>query len=745
MRRSPVLASLSIAALVVSQAGFIEAAEPEAQSDLPTELPRCPDDTFFDEAKPIRPPLSLENVEITTDGLHADATKDATLTGHVELRQGDRTLSADHVHVNAISNAADVNGSVEYHDPDLVVHGSSGTLVDGQATFEGAQFELPRQPARGAAHSMVLNQEGILTLTGVNYTTCPVGRTDWQILAKSVSLDTNSRIGTARSARVEFKGVPILRLPYISFPIGDVRKSGLLFPSIGSSSRGGVQLAVPYYFNLAPNYDLTFTPTLYTQRGIDAATELRFLSSSSRATVTANLLPNDDKTHATRSSLKLEDVTNLPGDWRIKLDAQNVSDAQYFEDFSQGSEGASIAFIPRQLQLSYRDATWNVGALLRNFQTIDQELPNVDRPYTEFPRLYADGRWTPDLPVPLEYGFSAEATAFRREEGVAGWRFDTEPGMQLRFAGAGYFFTPAVALHATQYSLNDQPPGLDKTPQRTLPIVSLDGGLLFERGLGERGQRRITLEPRVMYLYVPYRNQSQLPIFDTGSPDLNWVQLFRTNRYVGSDRIGDANQASVGLTSRLFSSSSGMRYLSATIGQTFYFEQPRVRLPDEPPADSHASDLIAQVELQAFKNWSVDLGTQWDRRNDRPEKSEVRLQYRTDGQHVMNLGYRYQRDRLEQVDFSAAWPVAHDWKVYGRMLYSLRDDQSIEKFAGFEYGSCCWGIRAVVRDYVSRRSGQRDRGIYLQLELKGLSNVGLAADSFLEHAIRGYSAKASQP
>jgi LPS-assembly protein len=170
-----------------------------------------------------------------------------------------------------------------------------------------------------------------------------------------------------------------------------------------------------------------------------------------------------------------------------------------------------------------------------------------------------------------------------------------------------------------------------------------------------------------------------------------------------------------------------------------------VRLPDEPPADPDASDLIAQIELQAFKNWSVDLGVQWDHRNDRTEKSEIRLQYRPAPQSVVNLGYRYQRDRLEQADLSAAWPVADSWKLYGRVLYSLRDSQSIEKFAGFEYSSCCWGVRAVVRDYVSRRSGERDRGFYLQLELKGLSNVGLAADAFLERAIRGYSAKGRRP
>jgi LPS-assembly protein len=251
----------------------------------------------------------------------------------------------------------------------------------------------------------------------------------------------------------------------------------------------------------------------------------------------------------------------------------------------------------------------------------------------------------------------------------------------------------------------------------------------------------MTLEPRLMYLYVPYRAQQDLPVFDTGVPDLNRVQLFRDNRYVGGDRVGDANQVTAGLTTRLFASSSGTRFLSATVGQTFYIEPPRVALPDEVLRGRQSSDLITQLELRAFRNWNVDLGMQWDHRENRAERSEIRVQYRPEGSRVVNVGYRFQRDRLEQADVSAAWPVSPQWRLYGRMLYSLRDDHAIEQFAGVEYGSCCWGLRAVARRYVSNRTGEQDTGYFLQLELKGLSNVGTAADAFLEKAIRGYSAR----
>jgi LPS-assembly protein len=704
-------------------------------------LPRCPDDPGAG------PPLLLHQSFSPDQDFKFEFGEDSTLDpddninapNGVTVRQGERELRADKFSFNEVERRIEVSGAVKYSDPQLIVRGDAGSLVHGETAFDGVRFELPKQPARGAADSLSVNDTGVLQLKNVQYTTCPEGSKDWLIRADLISIDTRKSVGSARDARVEFFGVPILRLPYISFPVGSARKSGLLFPSLGSSSNSGVQLSVPYYFNLAPNQDLTLTPTYYTSRGLDVEGEYRFLTRSTRGALRGNFLPNDRKTDRARSRLKLASTTRLPRGWRLNLDAENVSDARYFEDFAQGADGASIAFLPRRLQLSYRDDSLETGLILRNFQTLDQDLPQIDRPHTEVPRLYARGDWQLSGALPLEYGFDTEAVLFRHSNDVHGWRFDATPQIGFSYEGAGYFVKPVVALETTHYQLRGEAPGSDRSPSRTLPIVSLDGGLQFERDSGSRGQRRMTLEPRLMYLYVPYRDQSQLPVFDTAEPDLNWIELFRNNRYSGIDRISDANQLSAGFTTRLYSSTTGTRFLSTTIGQAFYFRTPRVGLPDEPAPTGHASDLIAQVELQAFKNWSVSSGVQWDTTDSRAEKAEMQLRYQTESRSVVNLGYRYQRERLEQVEFSAAWPVSDHWRLYGRSLYSVRDDKSIEQLAGFEYSSCCWNLRAVARDYVSRRSGERDRSFYLQLELKGLSNVGLAADAFLEKAIRGYS------
>jgi LPS-assembly protein len=733
--------------------GLVHARAFAGEAASPYELPLCPDDAAaVHRQERLNAPLNPNDAyRIELDQLvradtkpRPDNSRSIKISGGATLSQGDRKLHAQDLECTDGDSGqhCEVSGEVEYRDPQLVVRGNTGSFDGQEAAFEGVQFELPMRPARGSASSFSVDETGVVKTTNVKYTTCPEGHADWLISADSLSIDTASSTGVAHDARVKFYGVTIMRLPVVSFPVGNARKSGFLFPSLGTSTRGGMQMSVPWYWNIAPQQDFTFTPTWFTSRGVDLEGNYRYLTRSSHGELLGNLMPNDSKTGKARSRWRVSNITDLWGAWRVTLDGENVSDARYFEDFAQGAtDGASTAFLPRSAQLAWRDANFHAGVLVRNFQTLDQDLQQADRPATEAPRFFASGDWRLDGALPVTYGVDAEATRFRHPGEVQGWRFDAEPRVGLDFSGAGYFLRPSAMLDAAGYSLQDTAPGTDDRPTRTLPLFSVDTGLVFERESGSRGQRRITLEPRLMYLYAPYRNQDDLPLFDTGEPDLNWIELFRTNRYVGLDRVSDANQISVGVTTQVYHSKSGARVLSTTIGQTFNFQSPRVRLPGETPDSGNASDLIAQIELTAYRNWSVSTGLQWNPYADRIERADVRLQYKPAARSVLNVGYRFQNDRLEQTEASVAWPVSEHWRVYGRTLYSLRDKQSIEQFAGFEYSSCCWNLRMVGRDYVSRRTGARDRSIYLQLELKGLSNVGQAADAFLERAIRGYSTR----
>jgi len=529
--------------------------------------------------------------------------------------------------------------------------------------------------------------------------------------------------------------VPILYLPIVSFPVGDARKSGFLFPSLGTSSQNGFELAVPYYWNLAPNYDATLTPGYMSKRGATLGTEFRFLTDGSRGTFKSDWVPSDASAQRDRSYVRLDERSDLSARLRFDTNLAYASDDNYFTDFGLGPEGTSVTYLQRRARLTYLDEHWRAVGLVEQFQTIDKlEIAPTDRPYTRAPDLQVRGRWTDGNGPGFEIG--AEAVDFVRDTGVEGIRYGLAPTASFAWRAPGAYLVPAVGYRVIGYSLRNNASAED-SPSASAPIATLDAGLAFERDAGSRVQ---TLEPRVVYTYIPYRDQSALPVFDTGVPDLNLIQLFRTDRYVGGDRIGDANQLAMGATTRLVDTDSGRQLVSATLGQIYYFTPPRVTLPTEPALSGNTSDLVGQVDVTAYRHWNVQVGEEWNPHSQDSVLSEVRVQYQPAGNEVANIGYRFRRGLLEQVEGSMAWPVADAWNVYLRHVYSLRDHAALDSFAGFEYRACCWRVRIVGRRYVSSFTGTRDTSISLQLELNGLSSVGERAGAFLERSIRGYSA-----
>jgi LPS-assembly protein len=719
--------------------------------------------------------------DIKTDEATLGANGIITLKGHVLARQGERRIRTNELRYDKANNSVRTRGGIDYTDPLVHVTGSGGSYSPtAGARFESARFNLLHRSARGAAREMRLTPQGIINLQRVTFTTCPVNDQSWVLRAARITLDTRKRVGTGRGARIDFKGVPIFYLPWVSFPLGDQRKSGFLFPTVGNTSRGGAQLSVPWYWNIAPNADFTFQPTEYSRRGPDIGGDFRYLNRRQQGELDWDYLPSDNTYHASRSRVRLLNVTLLPDNFRLTLAGENVSDTQYFEDFSSGPEDTSTPFLDRRAVLSYRDEHWDFEGMAQQFQTIDSTLPLDDRPYARVPDLTlgADYGWGPgDL---IRYGFESEVVDFRRSTGVTGWRLDLYPSTSLNIVGPGYFVRPSVAWRATQYELADTLPGEPSSPSRTLPIASLDTGLQLERAAGAHDQRTVTLEPRVMYLYVPYRNQSALPIFDTAVPDLDPVELFRTNRYVGADRVGDANQVSAGVTTRLLDALDGRQYLTATFGEELYFTTPRVTLPGELPRTDRRSDLVAQLALTAFQHWSANAALQWNPQTEQTQRALVQVQYRPAADRVINVGYRFERGifeeaalvtgqvagqtilcdtpvtpscNVEQVEVSGAWPIGRSWSVFARGVYSVADHEALERFAGFEYRACCWSLRLGARRYVgarpttsTARTGPQDTGIWLQLELTGLASVGSASDASLEEAIPGYTpAEANSP
>lgn len=726
LRRSQHIIRFSLPSLFLAALAQSAGAEP-AQCSAP---PVPPSSTLGHRAD-----VAALPIQVTTSGAVVDTGGEAALSGPVEIHQGDRTLTARYAHYDTGRESFDAKGNVDYSDPEL---GISGTAAQWSAAaggrFEHAQFNLPTRSAHGSAERIDLAPNGQLTLHNVEYTACPSGHKDWALEAREIDIDKDSQVGTGHDVRVEFEGVPLIYLPLVSFPVGSERKSGFLFPAFGQSNRNGLELSAPYYFNLAPNYDATVTPGLMTKRGITLGGEFRYLTEGSNGTLKVDWVPSDASAHRDRSFIRFEDTTQLGENLRFDTNLAAASDSNYFQDFGLGPEGTSVEYLKRVARVSYLDEHWRAIALVEQFQTIDQTIADVDRPYARAPQVLVNGNWS--LGKGLSLDLDAETVEFLRNTGIKGVRYALNPTLTYAWRHPGLYLLPSIGVRSIGYALSDAPAG-SASPHVMAPAATVDAGMTFDRYSGSRIQ---TLEPRVLYTYVPYRDQSAQPLFDTGLPDFNLIQLFSPQRYAGGDRIADANQVAIGTTTRLLDAASGRQLLSATLGQIYYISTPKVRLPEEPASTSSSSDIIGQINVAALSHFNVQLGEQWSPHTKQSARTQVRLQYQPEPDKVANVGYRYRQGLVEQVESSFAWPVSKDWRIYGREVYSLRDHAGIESLGGFEFKSCCFRVRIIARHYVATRTGTRDTSISLQLELNGLSTVGERADAFLERSIRGYSA-----
>jgi len=666
----------------------------------------------------------------------------AALGDGIVLRRGDKLAGADSARYDPNSRALYLTGDVRYEDPDTQILSEAAEFDydSGRIGFSGAEFSLGANNSRGAAERLQISQDGVLQLDGVSYTTCPPGSNDWLLEARDIDLDSRSGTGTARGVKMRFQGIPILYAPYLSFPISDARKSGILTPEIGSTSRSGNEIVLPWYWNIAPNYDATFTPRLLTDRGLQLQSQFRYLTETHSGAVDLEHLANDNLVDKSRTYVGVDHSSIWQNGLRNEIEFREVSDNQYFEDLGGSLSISTITHLNRALRFDYYTEHMAFFGQFQDYQTIDDAIVAEDQPYQRLPQMLARGAW-PKLWLGSTIRLDSEIVNFDRDVGVTGWRFNIRPELQLPFSRPGWFFTPAIALDYTSYMLSDTAPGQDDGPDRLLPMTSVDTGLVLERLMNSGNAQRVqTLEPRLLYVHIPYEDQTGLPVFDTITPDLNLVQLYRKNRFLGVDRIADTDQVSLGVTSRVLDVATGRELMTATIGQIRYFSTSNVSLPPAPMFTAESSDYIAELRFLLLRNVNFDLGHQWGTGANGTTQSEARLQYRPADQRILNLAYRFRRDSLEQGDVSWSWPLSTKWNFVGRYNYSFRDDETLEEFYGLEYESCCWGIRVVSRRYISTRDGTRDTTFGLQLVLKGMTSVGTAADKLLEHGILGYSA-----
>lgn len=702
------------------------------------------------DAEFLPPVENPEESDIDVKADNAQFIEDGTsvFTGNVIVERGGQELKADRATYNQTSGNVTAKGDIRLRDSEIILNAEQAewSLSNDKGSLLDAEYRLRESHARGEASYVQRKGQQTTNLKNATYTTCTEGDDAWLLEASKVNLDHEEAVGSARDVVVRLGGWPVFYTPYISFPLNDERKSGFLLPSVGNTDQTGVDIATPYYWNIAPDQDATITPRYMSDRGLMMIGEYRYLTERSEGEMGAGFLYSDDLKNKDsdinknyqedRKHFTLKNTTKLAAGWTSDIDYNYVSDKEYIEDFGKNLTLSSTSFLNRELKVNHYGNNWDFIGRMQGYQT----LVDVDKPYQRLPQLLLKGS-IPDQVMGLTYGLTTEYVDFDHNDKVTGKRIDLEPSVSLPLGGSAGFVIPRVALRYTNYDLDDVTTATDETPTRTLPITSIDSGLFFER---ETGDYIHTLEPRAFYLYIPERNQSDIPIFDSGVNTFNMGQLFAHNRFSGSDRVGDANQLSLSLTSRFINQETGEENFRVSLGQIQYFSDRDVVLNNQTPDTSSSSDMIAEMVSYITKEWTVRGEIQWDTSGDLSNMSAFELRYLGKKGRLLNISHRYRRDDvteldgLEQVDISGRMPFYKNWSVVGRFYRSLKDSRTLESLAGIEYQSCCWATRLVVRDYVANVQDDRNLAIFLQLELKGLGTFGQKSEALLEKSIIGY-------
>ena len=660
------------------------------------------------------------------------------LSGNVALQRGSQQLTAEHLEYNQAEELIDVQGDVRAWDEGTYGSGDRAQINLRADTTElfNADYIFLETHGRGKATKAMIIGDDFVTINNAEYTTCNPGSNTWKIHAKKLDLDYSEDVGTARNMWLEVAGVPIFYTPYASFPLSDKRKSGFLVPGVRVSNSTGFDLTVPYYVNIAPNHDATVAGRFMTKRGLQLQGEYRYLTNVGSGTLAAEYLPDDREFGAYRGALRFQHSGSFTPRWSTNINYERVSDSDYFTDLGTNLAVASRSFLEQTAEATYAGNGWTGLARVQAFQTVDDTLAPSSRPYKRLPQLKIDA-----IERRRNHAFNpgghGEFVSFQRDDSVAGQRMDIMPTVSFQQRDVAWFIAPKAGLRFTHYGLQNTAPGQSSLLTRTIPTASVDTGVFFERdwSLGNRGFLQ-TLEPRLFYLYVPYQNQDELPIFDTGNFSFDFSQLFRENRFTGSDRVGDANQLSLALTSRFIASGTGEEYLRLDVGQIRYFRDREVTLPNTPVETSSASPLVVDLTGTIARQWQLYTGIQWNFDLNRMEKNNTGLRYQPSPRKVINLSYSFSPDNFEQTDTSIAWPITHDWRFVGRFAYSLAQNRTLEAFGGVEYEGCCWAFRTVIRRYLS---GTREaNAFFFQLVFKGLAGVGTDAVDFLDRSIPGY-------
>ena len=671
--------------------------------------------------------------------------------GDAKISCGDTTITADSMKYFRQTEDAEATNNVRVEKPNDILEGSflKYNLESDTGHMDNPSYKKTAGEGRGTGELLFFEGEDHYRLKKGSYTTCPDGNDDWYIRASDLQIDNDKQIGTARNVSIRFKDVPILYFPWLDFSFSGKRKTGMLAPILGNTARSGVDLAIPFYLNIAPNIDATITPRAMSKRGLMLNNEFRYMGDSMGGQLLFDILPHDisrsDDQDKTRYGLAFTHNQYLGKGWMGNLAYNRVSDDLYFRHISNNMATTSRRNLLQQATVSYHGAFGTGGSLgmnvmVQRFQTLQDSRAPFQSPYRRLPQLTMNV--VQRNIAGMDLNLNTSWTNFAHDSLVHGHRFTMFPSVSVPLRNAFGYVTPKVGLHYTRYDLSSAV-GTDgargNTPDRMLPIFSLDSGVVFDRNIAVRGERFTqTLEPRAFYVYVPYTQQSFLPLFDSAESDFSFGQMLTENRFSGSDRINDANQVTLALTSRLIEPETGIERLRIAVGQQFRFQDRRVIINNQQQITSRRADFIAAFSGRISSTLRTDTNLQFDQQLLRTEKIRTGISYSPEHGKVMNIGYRFTRDIFEQVDTSIQWPFTPRLNGVARINYSLQDDELLAGLAGIEYRSCCWALRLVAQRFTTA-TRRTSTAVFVQLELNGLMQIGTDPLRTLQQSIPGYS------
>ena len=607
--------------------------------------------------------------------------------------------------------------------------------------------------SRGDAQMVFFEGQDKKRLKNARYTTCEAGVDDWYIKAKEIELNDYTQSGTAKNAYVEFKGVPLLYTPWMTFSFNNERKSGLLAPTIGSTTNSGFEVAVPYYINIAPNKDATVSARYMSKRGLQLQGDFRYLGENYSGIDSLEYLNNDTNTDKRRYYANISHSHSFEGGWSASYNVEKVSDDQYFADMSTRIINTSRVNLPQEGRVDYTSDVWRFNGLVQKYQTLDK----TNFPYERLPQLTLTANKEWDY---VNTDFYSQYAYFNRNDrapvAATGSRVVLYPSISAPFSQSYGFVTPKIGLHMTQYSLKNNNVAVNgvtatnNSDSRVLPIASIDGGLYFERDFNiaknnhKQNAYTQTVEPRLFYVYIPEQNQDLLPVFDSALSDLNLSSLFAENQFTGNDRINNANQLSLAVTSRIIDRDTGIERLTATLGQRYYFDDQKVTLPGGVKSSGTRSDVIGALTARLSNQWNLDAFSQYNTDGNGFVRGNILARYNPEPGKLLNIGYRYTQAFLEQLDISGQWPLSRGWYGIGRYNYSVRESKPIEAVAGLEYDAGCWQARTVIQR-VETATAKANYGLFFQLELGGLASIGANPLNLLRRDIPGYLSSSEIP